>query len=219
MMTLAAVVVLSYLVGAIPWSLLVTRWRKGIDLRTVGSGNLGATNTFRALGAKGGVAVLALDIGKGAAATLGLARLRIDTPPIGAESLALAAGVAAILGHIFPVYLGFRGGKGIATTAGAFLGLQPAACGLAFAAFGAGMLLSRGIVSVGSLSAALTLPVAVYALEVRSGTPSVVQIAAAAALAVLIVLKHTQNIARLRRGQEKSLFRRDAVPPAGRPAA
>lgn len=219
MMTLATVLVLSYLVGAIPWSLLVTRWRKGIDLRTVGSGNLGATNTFRALGAKWGAAVLVLDIGKGAAATFGLARLRLDTPPLGAENLALCAGLAAILGHIFPVYVGFRGGKGIATTAGAFLGLQPAACGLAFAAFGVGILASRGIVSVGSLCAAITLPVAVCAFEVRSGSPSALQIGVATALAVLIVLKHTPNIARLRRGQEKSLFRRDAAPPAGRPVA
>lgn len=219
MITVAVVVVLSYLVGAIPWSLLVTRWVKGIDLRTVGSGNLGATNTFRALGVRGGAAVLALDIAKGAAATVGLARLRIDALPVSAHTLGLLAALAAIVGHIFPVYVGFRGGKGIATTAGAFLGLQPAACGMAIAAFAAGVGLSRGIVSVGSLCAAVTLPVAVFAFETRSGTPSVLQIAVATGLAVLIVLKHTGNIARLRRGQEKSIFRRDAAPPAGRPAA
>ena len=218
MITLLAVVLLSYLVGAIPWSLLVTRWVKGVDLRTVGSGNLGATNTFRALGAKWAVCVLALDVGKGVVAPLGFARLRLDPPAVSAETLALLAALAAILGHIFPVYTGFRGGKGIATSAGAFLGLQPAACGIASAAFALGLIASRGIVSAGSLCAALALPVAVFALELRSGTPALLPVVVATGLAILIVVKHTQNIGRLVRGQEKSIFRRDATPPAGRPA-
>lgn len=218
MITLAAVIALSYLVGAIPWSLLVTRWVKGIDLRTVGSGNLGATNTFRALGAKGAIGVLVLDAGKGAVAPLCFARLRFDPPPVAAETLALLAAVAAIVGHIFPVYVGFRGGKGIATTAGAFLGLQPAAGAIAVGAFVLGLVGSRGIVSVGSLCGALTLPLAVFVLGRRQGSPPGLLFAAATALSLLIVLKHRQNLTRLWRGQEKSVFRRQPVPPAGRPA-
>jgi glycerol-3-phosphate acyltransferase PlsY len=188
-----------------------------VDLRQVGSGNLGATNTFRVLGVKGAIGVLALDVGKGAAAPLGFAHLRVDPPPCSAETLAVCAAVAAIGGHIFPVYTRFRGGKGIATTAGAFLGLQPAACGLALVAFAAGLLGSRGIVSVGSLCGAVALPVGVILLERRSPPVSAVQIGAALGLTVLIVLKHTANIARLRRGEEKSIFRRREAPPAGRP--
>jgi glycerol-3-phosphate acyltransferase PlsY len=207
MITLAVVVIASYLVGAVPWSLLIVRWVKGIDLRTVGSGNLGATNTFRALGARGGLVVLALDIGKGFVAPGVIAHLRIDPPPIPGDGLALAAGLAAILGHMFPVYTRFRGGKGIATTAGVFLGLEPRACLVAIAAFALGFGASRGIVSVGSLAASLVLPFAVYALGPHGGATAAVHVAVASALAVLIWAKHSSNLARLVHGRETSILR------------
>ncbi len=216
MITLAVVVVASYLVGAVPWSLLLVRWVKGIDLRTVGSGNLGATNTFRALGAAGGLVVLALDIAKGFVAPVVIARWRIDAPPVPGDVLALAAGMAAILGHMFPVYTHFRGGKGIATTAGVFLGLEPRACLVAIGAFALGFGVSRGIVSVGSLAAALALPFAVFAMGQRSGATAAVHVGVAAALALLIWTKHTSNLSRLVRGQEASILRRRGATPVRR---
>jgi len=214
MTTVIVVVVLAYLVGGIPWSLLVVRWAKGIDLRRVGSGNLGASNVYRVLGAPGAVVVLALDIAKGAVAPLALARLQIDPPALAPAPLALAAGIAAIAGHIFPPYLRFRGGKGIATTAGVFAALEPRACAIAFAAFVVALLASRGIVSVGSLVAALVLPFAVWGIGTARGTVVWLHVGAAAALAVLIWIKHASNLGRLLRGEEKSLFRRDAGRPA-----
>jgi len=206
--TLIVVLLLSYLVGAVPWSWLVVRLVRGIDLRRVGSGNLGATNTFRVLGAPGGILVLLLDILKGWIAPAGFARLRLDTPPIDAGLLATLAGAAAIVGHIFPVYLGFRGGKGIATTAGVFLALEPRALAIAFAAFALGLAASRGIVSVGSLLAALVLPAAIWWVGVRQGAPAWDRVAIGTALAVLIWVKHTSNLSRLLRGQEQRTFGR-----------
>ena len=206
MITLAAALALSYLVGAIPWSFLAGKLAGGIDLRRVGSGNLGASNTFRALGARVALPVLLLDIAKGLAAPLGFARLRIDAPPVDAATLAALAGVAAIVGHIFPVYLGFRGGKGIATTAGVFAALEPQAFLFCFAAFCVGFAMSRGIVSVGSLLSSLALTPAIWFVGARRGGVSWSHLILAAGLTLLIWLKHTNNLARLVRGTERSLF-------------
>lgn len=215
MTTLAVVLALSYLVGGIPWGLLVVRWRRGLDLRRVGSGNVGATNVYRAIGLPGAVGVLLLDVAKGVAAPLLVARLRLGGSVPAEELLPMLAGVAAILGHVFPVYLGFRGGKGIATTAGVFLGLEPAATGWAAAAFLAGVLVTRGIVSVGSLAGSLVLPVAVWTLGVRRGAVRWENVGAAVVLAVLIWARHTTNLRRLARGEEKRLFAPPAVPRGG----
>lgn len=209
MITIAVVLVLAYLIGAVPWSFLAGK-RAGLDLRRVGSGNLGASNTFRALGARVAVPVLLLDILKGAAAVLGVARLRLDAPPIGAPTLAALAGVAAIVGHIFPIYLGFRGGKGIATSAGVFAALQPQAFLVALAVFGLAFAASRGIVSVGSLLSATALPLAVWGVGARRGAVEWSHVAVAAGLAVLIWIKHAANLDRLVHGTEKSLFDRSA---------
>lgn len=205
MITVVTAIVLAYLAGAIPWSFLAGK-RAGIDLRRVGSGNLGATNTYRALGARVAVGVLVLDILKGLAAPLGFARLRLDAPALETQALAALCGAAAILGHIFPVYLGFRGGKGIATSGGVFLGLQPLACALAAAGFALGVLATRGIVSVGSLLSSLVLPLAIWAVGSRSGQVPWVHVAVAAALALLIWIKHASNLVRLVHGSEKSIF-------------
>jgi glycerol-3-phosphate acyltransferase PlsY len=208
MTTVVAILAVAYLVGGIPWSLLVVRWTKGLDLRRVGSGNLGASNVYRVLGAKGALAVLGLDMAKGVVAPLAIARLRFDAPPVGSDVLALLAGVAAIAGHVFPPYVGFKGGKGIATTAGVFAALEPRAFGVAFAAFALALAASRGIVSVGSLLAALVLPIAVWAAGAARGAVPWLHVGAAAALAVLIWVKHAANLGRLARGEEKSLFRK-----------
>jgi glycerol-3-phosphate acyltransferase PlsY len=210
MTTLAAVLLLSYLVGTVPWSFLAGKLVGGLDLRRVGSGNLGASNTFRALGARVAGPVLLLDVLKGLVAPLVLARLRLDTPPVSDAALAALAGIAAIVGHIFPVYLGFRGGKGIATSAGVFAALQPQAFLVAFAVFVIAFAATRGIVSVGSLLAALALPLAVWGLGARRGGPEWSHLAVAAGLALLIWIKHASNLERLLHGTEKSLFDRGA---------
>jgi glycerol-3-phosphate acyltransferase PlsY len=222
MKTVVVVLLVSYLVGAIPWSWLLVRLRRGVDLRQVGSGNLGATNTYRALGAQGAILVLGLDILKGWIAPAGFARLRLDTPVVDPSLLAALAGFAAIAGHIFPPYLRFRGGKGIATSAGAFLALEPRALVIAFAAFLAGVVATRGIVSVGSLLGALALPFAVFGFQARNPQPAWGTVVAAAAVTVLLFAKHTANMRRLVRGEEKRIFgsRRTAsgAPRSGTPA-
>jgi len=215
MKTLVAIVLLSYLVGAIPWSWLLTRLR-GVDLRRVGSGNLGATNTFRALGAPAAILVLLLDIAKGWVAPTILARVRLDTPVVDPALLPVCAGVAAVVGHIFSPYLGLRGGKGIATSAGAFMAIEPRALVVALMAFLFGVLVTRGIVSVGSLLGTLALPGAVYFEQAREAQPLWGEVVLTSALALLIVAKHTSNLRRLVHGQEKRLFGSRAASPNAR---
>ncbi|HEU4681701.1 MAG TPA: glycerol-3-phosphate 1-O-acyltransferase PlsY, partial [Gemmatimonadales bacterium] len=149
----------SYLLGAIPTSYLVSRFIAGINLRKQGSGNLGATNLYRVLGWKYAVPVALFDIAKGAIPVLVFA-------PQASDSLlfAMACGVAAIVGHVFSVFVGFKGGKGVATAAGVMLGLTPLALAAAALVWVALVLLT-GYVSLGSIAAAAVLPVAVYLLE------------------------------------------------------
>jgi len=212
MTTVVVVLALSYLVGAVPWSWLFAR-RAGLDLRHVGSGNLGATNAYRAMGARAALPVLFLDIAKGAVAPLLIARLRLGPSVLAPDVLAAWAGLAAIAGHIFPVYLKFRGGKGIATAAGAFLVLSPVACLLCVAVFIVALVATRGIVSVGSLAAALALPCAVYAVGAWRDDSRPGLVAVAAAVAILVWSKHTSNLRRLVAGTEKRIFDRSAAPP------
>ncbi len=202
-----ALVLLAYCIGSIPFSILVARSR-GVDLRTVGSGNPGATNVARALGMGWGIAVLALDAAKGFVPTWwfpGLAPGGVIGSP--ALMTALVAG-ATIVGHVFPVTLGFRGGKGAATGLGACLAMVPGPTGVAAAAFALVLLLTR-YVSLGSIVGAVALPVA-YALftpahATGEGLPILV---ALVALAALIVLRHRANIARLVAGTESKLGRK-----------
>jgi glycerol-3-phosphate acyltransferase PlsY len=210
MITLVAAVLASYLLGSIPFSHLITRWTAGIDLRRFGSGNLGASNTFRAVGWKGGVAVLLLDVGKGFTAAFFFSRLA--GPAVGPEAGTLLCGVAAVLGHLFSPFMRFRGGKGIATTAGAYLALAPLPLAVAAAVFVAGLGLTR-IVSVGSMAGAVVLPVAVWALGAwRDGfRPLVFWLSVA--LSLVILVKHRSNVKRILDGTESRAFRN---PPEGR---
>src|SRR5262245_44564793 len=182
--------VLGYIIGSIPFAFLLSR-RRGIDLRAVGSGNVGATNVLRTSGVRSAVAAMCLDAGKGCLAVVVARRL---SP---APAAVVAAGFASILGHVYPIWLGFRGGKGVATAAGAFALLAPIALTIAAGAFVVAALISRYI-SVGSLAAAITLAAATLA----TSTPRAVQIGAAAA-ALLILFRHRGNIARLLSGTER----------------
>lgn len=187
-------ILLAYGLGSLPFALLVARWRGTPDLRRAGSGNLGATNVARVAGAGAGVLVALLDIGKGAAGVLMAERLT------GADvTTAAAAGLAAVVGHVYPIGLRFRGGKGVATACGAFAVLAPLAVVAAVVMFLVGAALTR-YVSVGSLAAALTLPIAAYA----TGVPTPVEVAAIAT-SLLVIARHRSNAARLWSGTERRL--------------
>ncbi len=197
-----SVVSLAYLLGSIPFGYLLVRLRGGGDVRRTGSGGTGATNVTRRAGRGVGLLTLLLDALKGAAAVL-LARALLGG---GAEWWVCAAAAAAVLGHVFPVWLRFRGGKGVATGLGVFLVLAPLATACALVVFVAVVGLWR-YVSLGSMTAALVLPLAVWTpgalgLRGRAGAPV---LAVALAGAALIVFMHRANIGRLLRGEESRL--------------
>ena len=190
----ALLVVAGYLIGSLSFALLLVRWRTGTDIRTEGSGNAGATNVLRAHGKKLALLVALLDVAKGAAAVL-LMRLVTADP-----RWAAAAGFAAILGHVFPVFYGFRGGKGVATAVGAFLALAPLALLVSLAVFVAVVAATR-YVSLGSVvSMALLPPIAGLLFH----APRAV-VTAAGATALLVLVKHLANLKRLARGEERRL--------------
>jgi len=205
MTALAVVLVASYLIGAIPFSYIAGRVVRGIDLREHGSGNLGATNTFRMLGARWAIPVLVLDIVKGFVPVF-LAGNVVDAAGMDPQWLRLAAMFGAILGHLFSPYVGFSGGKGIATSGGAFMALAPWAFLAAFATF-ALTFAARRIVSLASLAAAITLPMWVFlsgrfALSESHWSTLVVS----TIIMGVIVIKHRSNIRRLMSGTEKPIM-------------
>jgi acyl phosphate:glycerol-3-phosphate acyltransferase len=184
-----------YAIGSVPFAFLLAR-RVGIDVRVAGSGNVGAANVLRTTRASLGVTVMALDISKGAAVVLAVHRLA------GSVEAMAAAGAAAIVGHIYPVWLRFHGGKGVAVAAGVFAVLAPLATAIAAAVFLASVWLTR-VVSLGSIAATVTLPSIVWA----SGEPPVV-LGVAAAAAVLIVFRHRANLRRILSGTERHVGQR-----------
>lgn len=189
---------LSYLLGATPTSYWVGRAFHGLDLREHGSGNLGATNVFRVLGWKSAVPVVIVDVAKGWLPVVVFADLA------GADfAWTLAFGTAAIVGHMFSLWVGFKGGKGMATSAGVFLGLAPWAV-LAGLVVWLGLTLPTGYVSLGSIGAAFALPFLIAFTPHRGGTGLVWF---ATALAVFVIWKHRSNIGRLVRGEENRFGR------------
>jgi len=189
--TLALVVVLlSYLLGSIPFSYLVARsW--GVDVRRVGSGNVGATNVMRSAGKAAGLAAFVLDFLKGLAATAGAKYVSPEGP------LPAVAAVTAVLGHMYPVWLRFRGGKGVATGAGAFLPLAPLPTALGLVGFTLVLVATR-YASIASIAGTMTLAVLAFLL----GYPASVARAAAAA-GLIILWKHRGNLDRLAKGTER----------------
>ncbi len=197
----AVVIVVAYLLGSIPFALIAGRLN-GVDLRTVGSGNLGATNVFRTLGRTWGVGVMLLDIAKGTAAVLIAEALTSNPWP-------LVAGALAILGHVFPVWTGFRGGKGVATGAGALIGLVPVASGVLLIMWVVVVILTR-YVSVASVAAALAAAPLAWAFG--APWPYVVFIAL---IGLFVITKHRGNIRRLMNGTESRIqFGRKDAPGA-----
>ncbi|HTO88133.1 MAG TPA: glycerol-3-phosphate 1-O-acyltransferase PlsY [Thermoanaerobaculia bacterium] len=187
-------VLAGYLLGSVSFAVLLVRRRTGRDIREEGSGNAGATNVLRAHGKGLALAVALADAGKGAAA-VALTRLFTADPRVAA-----AAGLAAIVGHVFPLFYGFRGGKGVATAVGAFLALAPLSTLVCLAVF-ALIVAGTRYVSLGSVvSMCLLPPVAGLLFH----APRAVVVAAAGA-SVLIVFKHLENLKRLARGEERRL--------------
>jgi glycerol-3-phosphate acyltransferase PlsY len=190
-----AVVVWGYLVGSLPASYLLAR-RRGVDLRVSGSGNVGAANVLRTSGVSNAVAAMMLDGVKGAIAAL--VAMRLTNSP----ATPVAAGLAAVIGHSYPVWLRFRGGKGVATSAGVFLVLDPLAVAVAASAFVLGVFVTRYI-SVGSIVGAITLAVA----AVLHGAPAEVRVGAVAT-ALIVLYRHRENLIQLRAGTERRIGER-----------
>jgi len=188
-----AFVAAAYLLGSVPFGIVVARLFGGVDPRKSGSGNIGATNVGRSAGRAAGLVTLALDLLKGGAPVLLASLLR--TGP----AFVSLVGLAAFAGHLFPVYLGFRGGKGVATAFGVMLAIAPVAALLSAAVFAVVLALKR-YVSLGSIVAASTLPVFLSFMPRYKGF-----VPLGAVVAVLIIVKHKENIRRLVEGTENRL--------------
>lgn len=195
----------AYLLGSIPSAVWIGKAFYGIDVREFGSGNAGATNTFRVLGKKAGFPVLIIDILKGAAAVALAYLVNMSTEGNDFINLQLALGVAVLVGHIFPVFAGFRGGKGVATILGVVLCILPLACGYSLIVFLTVLLLTR-YVSLSSMLTGVAFPFILhFIIHNQNNVLTIFSIT----VAVLLVLTHRKNIVRLFKNQESrvNLFR------------
>ena len=190
-----AVVAFGYLAGSIPFAYLVAR-RRGVDLRSAGSGNIGAANVLRTTDLPNAVLTLCLDVAKGAIAVLVAQRFSAE------PATPVAGGLASIVGHVYPVWLGFRGGKGVATAGGVFAVLTPTAAAVAASVFALATWATR-YVSVGSIAAAVTLAVTAAAIDVSAAVAVGAGIAAA-----FVIHRHRSNLARLLAGTERRVGQR-----------
>ena len=190
---------IGYLAGSIPFAFLAGRLLRGIDIRRAGSGNVGAANVLRTTGVLTAVCVMLLDVAKGAAAVLCAQRLAPG------DAAPAAAGIAAVMGHVYPLWLRFRGGKGVATAAGAFAVLTPTALAPAAMIFVITVWATR-FISLGSIVATLALGPMAFAL---GASPAIVS--ATGAVAFVIVLRHRANISRLLSGTERRIGQKVAL--------
>jgi acyl phosphate:glycerol-3-phosphate acyltransferase len=201
---------LGYVSGSIPWGLWLGKWVRGIDVREHGSRNLGATNVYRVLGPGLGILTLALDVLKGALPVwIVPAMADMDAFPGGPEWCAVTVGLGAVIGHVFSVFLGFKGGKGVATTAGVLLALSPLVCAIAALVFVATVAITR-YVSLGSTLGAIALCVALL-LSTPQGVHSP-SFLLGVLLALLVIVRHRENYARLARGEERRFTFHRQVP-------
>ena len=215
MINLAIIIVLSYLVGSIPTSVMLSKWGHGFDIRTQGSGNAGGTNVFRILGWKAGLFVTLFDIGKGVVATTIVARLFLDptlpfnnrTPFDDFTVLQVICGSAAVLGHIWTVFAGFRGGKGIATGAGILIGIAPTEFAISVVVFLI-VLIAWKYVSLSSLSAAVAFPATlfvrynIFGEQIQSYKTLIIF---SLGVSILLIYSHRKNIKRLIEGTENKI--------------
>lgn len=206
-MSLIPAAPLGYLLGAIPFGLIIGRLTRGIDLREFGSHRTGATNALRTLGLPAAALVFLLDVGKGIAAVL-VARLLFADDPL-VEWAAAVAGFAAIIGHNWSVFIRFTGGRGVATSAGALGAMSPWTI-LVVAPIVVGLIWRTRYVSVGSITGGLLAPLVTVAFWL-GGLASVPAIVYALAAGLLVTAAHADNIARLRAGTERRIGHREAV--------
>jgi len=202
MLFLIAMVLLSYLLGSMPTSIIASKLLKGIDIREHGSGNAGATNVFRVMGWKAGLAVLLIDIAKGFIPTIAFYKIGmkgVDWPII---NLQILAGISAIFGHIWTIFAGFKGGKGVGTGAGMLIGLAPFAVVVGLIVFIIVVAISR-FISLGSIIASLSVPVTIifqnYGLEASFPLQLFIL---SLFVPALIIYTHRKNIQRLLKGEE-----------------
>jgi glycerol-3-phosphate acyltransferase PlsY len=199
----ALVYTLAYLLGSIPAAVWIGKYFHNIDVREHGSGNAGTSNTIRVLGWKTGIPVLLIDLGKGWLATMLPVFFKLTEPGSALmTNLQILAGVTAIIGHIFPAFAGFRGGKGVATAFGVLLALQPL---LTISCFGVFLvvLFSTGIVSLSSMSAGIAFPLLLFLVF---DTQSTMFRLFSIFVAIALIITHRKNIGRLLRGEESKLI-------------
>lgn len=210
MISLVFIILASYLIGAIPFGIIVSKLFRGFDIRTQGSGNMGSTNAFRVLGWKLGLLVQVLDLAKGAAAVILASYLFNGLPFPNATSFEdltifrIIAGIAAVLGHIFTVFAGFKGGKGISTAAGMLIAVAPIELAVAFGVFVLVVSLS-GYISLGSIVAAVIFPFTMFLRENAFGVEIYgysTLIVFSILLSLLLIYTHRSNIKRLSEGRE-----------------
>jgi glycerol-3-phosphate acyltransferase PlsY len=211
MLSLIIVIVLSYLVGSFPTALIIGKWFKGKDIRREGSKNLGSTNAFRVLGWKLGLLVQVIDIAKGAIATLLISKLFYGALPFENRTpfeditvVQIIAGISAIIGHVWTVFAGFKGGKGINTAAGMLLSLAPVDAGISIGIFVV-VLVFSGYVSLGSIAAAFAFPSTMFIREnifdvQIDGYHTLIYFSIA--VCVFLIYNHRANIKRLMHGEE-----------------
>ncbi len=206
----------AYVAGSIPFGLFVARLAKGIDIRTVGSGNIGATNVARTIGKPWGILVLVLDALKGLVPTLCFPLIAFDRGEAGFIHLRVLCGLAAILGHMFPCWLRFRGGKGVATALGVVVVLVPMGSVIAAGVFAISFAIWR-IVSLSSITAALSFAAfAIWKLWPTPFSPETWSLAAVSlAIPLLIIVRHRTNLMRLLKGEEPRFGQTAATKPAG----
>ena len=208
---LLSILLLAYVAGATPFGYLVAKW-KGIDIRQHGSGNIGATNVIRVLGKKIGIPVFAMDMLKGLLPVVA-ARLWCTWTAHEPTWPMLLAALGSVLGHNFTFWLGFKGGKGVATSAGAILALLPAALGVAVVVWLI-FFFSTRYVAVASIAAGLSLPLTVLAQRALTGSPALPLLGFATVIGLLAVWRHRSNIQRLREGTENRFIPRSERPTA-----
>ncbi|MES2469343.1 MAG: glycerol-3-phosphate 1-O-acyltransferase PlsY [Verrucomicrobiota bacterium] len=210
-LALLSILLLAYVAGATPFGYLVAKW-KGIDIREHGSGNIGATNVIRVLGKKIGIPVFAMDMLKG---LLPVVAARLWCTQTGHEPTwpMLLTALGSVLGHNFTFWLGFKGGKGVATSAGAILALLPAALGVAVVVWMI-FFFSTRYVAVASIAAGLSLPLTVLAQRALTGGPALPLLGFATVIGLLAVWRHRSNIQRLREGTENRFIPRSERPTA-----
>ena len=199
-LTSSIAVLIAYILGSIPTSYIMGKLVKGIDIRDFGSGNVGATNALRILGTKYGVSALVIDMLKGFIAIF-IGKLLINEP---ANLILILIGLAAILGHIFTIFLKFKGGKGVATSAGVFLALTPIAFSIAFLVFILIVAISK-YVSLGSIIASIVLLVAEIIINLQNSFADIEVLIMTVVIAFFVIIRHKANIIRLKNGNENKI--------------